>query len=107
MHSLLLVFSLQFGRGPGTVADAGWFAPDKAKHFFTSAFVQSVAFSGLRAARVGKTGSLVGATVVSGTVAVGKEWYDSRCGGDPSVKDLAADGAGILAASLLLGHTVR
>ena len=34
--------------------DDRWFARDKAKHFFTAAFVQSVAFSGLRATRVSR-----------------------------------------------------
>ena len=107
MHGLLLLFTIHFGRQPAAARDDGWFGADKAKHFFTSAFVQSVAYRGLRTARVGKTGSLIGATVVSGSIGLGKEWYDSRYGGDPSVRDLAADGAGILAASLVLGHTSR
>lgn len=105
MHGLLLVFTLRFGAAAPS-ADP-WFGADKAKHFFTSAFVQSVSYSALRSARVGKTGALIGATAVSASVGLGKEWYDARYGGDPSVRDLAADGAGILAATLLLVHTQR
>jgi uncharacterized protein YfiM (DUF2279 family) len=40
-------------------------------------------------------------------VSVGKELYDRRYGGDPSLKDLAWDGAGIVAASVLLRNTQR
>ena len=84
-----------------------WLAPDKAKHFFMAAFVQSGAFSGLRLAGIGRAGSLVGATAVASTVSVGKEVHDRCCGGDPSLKDLAWDGAGIVAASVLLRKTQR
>ena len=104
MPTIALLFTLHFGAAPS--ADR-WIAPDKAKHFFTSAFLQSVSFSVLRSARVGKTGALIGATALTATVGVGKELYDARFGGDPSFRDLTADGAGIVAASLLLAHTER
>lgn len=105
MHGLLLVFSLHFGRGPA-VSDP-WFAPDKAKHFFMAAFVQSASFSGLRFIGMSRSASLVGATAVSSAVSVGKELYDLEYGGDPSFKDLTWDGIGIVAASALLRHTHR
>jgi putative lipoprotein len=106
MHALALVFTLHFGRAGGTAGDA-WLSRDKAKHFFMSAFVQSASFSALRTTRLSRNGSLIGATIVSAGVGVGKELYDQRYGGDPSLKDLAADGAGILAATALLRHTER
>jgi len=46
MRGFLLLFSLHFGdEHPG---GDRWFATDKAKHFFTAAFVQSASFGGLR-----------------------------------------------------------
>jgi uncharacterized protein YfiM (DUF2279 family) len=102
MRGLLLLFTLHFSGAP---RGDSWFAADKAKHFFASAFVQSTSFSLLRAGGVGRRDALRGATVVSSAVAVGKELYDMRFGGDPSLKDLAWDGAGIAAATVLLRHT--
>lgn len=105
IHGLVFVLSFQLGRMRAE-ADP-WLAPDKAKHFFMAAFVQSASFSGLRFVGIGRTGSLVGATAVASTVSVGKELYDRRYGGDPSLKDLAWDGAGIVAATVLLRNTQR
>jgi uncharacterized protein YfiM (DUF2279 family) len=102
MHHVLLLFSLHFSAAPG--ADR-WFAADKAKHFFTSAFVQSASFSLLRGSGVGRHDALLGATAFSVAVGAGKELSDMRFGGDPSVKDLAWDGAGIAAMSVVLSHT--
>ncbi len=104
MPGFTLVLAFHLGSAVPAKPDDGWLSADKAKHFFTSAFVQSVAYSGLRTAAVSKKGSLVGATVVSAAVGVGKEVWDRKFGGDPSWRDLAADGAGILAASLVLRH---
>ena len=102
MRGVLLLFSLHFSAAPS--AD-GWFAADKAKHFFTSAFVQSASFSLLRASGVRRHDALLGATVFSAAVGVGKELSDMRFGGDPSLKDLAWDGAGIAAMTVVLSHT--
>lgn len=104
MPTIALLLTLHFG---SAASGDRWIAPDKARHFFTSAFLQSLSYSALRSARVGKTGALIGATAVTATVGIGKEVYDARFGGDPSVRDLTADGAGILAASLILAHTQR
>jgi uncharacterized protein YfiM (DUF2279 family) len=106
MHGLMLVLTLHVGRDDHPAGDR-WFAVDKAKHFATSAFVQSVAFSGLRVVGVGRMGALVGATAVTSAVSVGKEVHDRRSGGHVSGKDLAWDAAGLLAASLLLHRTER
>ena len=84
-----------------------WFSADKAKHFFTAAFVQSASFSALRTTGLSRRGSLVGATVLTSVVSVGKEVADKRLGGTPSGKDLAWDAAGMAAASALLHRTER
>lgn len=105
MRAFLLVFSLHVGGDHG--GGDHWFAADKAKHFFTAAFVQSVAFGAFRAAGATRAASLGGATAVSSLVSVGKELYDRRTGGDASAKDLVWDAAGIIAASVALNQTRR
>lgn len=105
MRGLLLVFSLH--GSPGARPDDGWLSADKVKHFLTSAFVQSLAYGSLRGVGASHGTALVGATVTTAAVGVGKELYDARTGGDPSVRDLAWDAAGAGAASLLLARTAR
>ncbi len=105
MRAFALIFTLHFGNG-GVAADR-WFGADKAKHFFMAAFVQSVTFSGFRTAGLGRNASLVGATITTAAVSVGKELYDARTGGDPSLKDLTWDAGGMLAAGVLLHRTPR
>lgn len=111
MRGFAFLIALHFGGGQGAPGAAGaadsWFGVDKAKHFFTSMFVQTAAFSALRTTGMSRQSSLIGATVVTAGIGVGKELYDRKYGGDPSARDLVADGAGILAASLLLSHTPR
>jgi len=84
-----------------------WLAPDKVKHFFTAAFVQSVAFGSLRAVRVGQGAALVGASAVTATASIGKEIWDAHGHGTPSARDLTWDAAGAGAATLLLLHTSK
>jgi putative lipoprotein len=105
MRGLLLVLSLN--GSSATRPDDGWFSADKVKHFLTSAFVQSLAYGSLRGAGAGHGAALVGATITTAAVGVGKEVYDARTGGDPSVRDLAWDAAGAGAVSLLLSHTAH
>jgi uncharacterized protein YfiM (DUF2279 family) len=105
MRALALVIAFHFA----PPADAGdrWFAPDKAKHFFMAAFVQSASYGALRLTGVHRRGALIGATVAASAVSVGKELYDREFGGDPSWKDLTWDAAGIAAATLVLRRTPR
>ena len=105
MRGLLLVLSLN--GGAGARADDGWFSADKAKHFLTSAFVQSISYGSLRGLGASHGAALVGASTTTALVGVGKEVYDARSGGDPSVRDLAWDAAGAGAVSLLLTRTAR
>ena len=88
------------------VADP-WFGTDKLKHFFLSFFVQSVAYSTLRATNVGHQSSLHGSGALAIGVGLGKELVDRRRTGLFSPRDLTWDAAGVGAASLLLERTSR
>lgn len=105
MRGLLLLFALHLGGAPKR--SDPWLSPDKAKHFFVSVFVESFAFSALRAAHVDRSASLVGAAAVSAGAGVGREIYDYYHPGTPSLKDLTWDAAGITAAAIVLHQTVR
>jgi uncharacterized protein YfiM (DUF2279 family) len=105
MRGFLLMFTLHFGEEHPT--GDRWFSSDKAKHFFTAAFVQSASFGGLRTIGVGKSWSLAGASLISSGFSVGKEIRDGRSGGTPSGKDLVWDVAGMIAASAVLNRTER
>lgn len=84
-----------------------WFAADKVKHFFLSAFIQSVSYSALRAADVPHGTALAGASVSTLAFGVGKEYRDWRGRGEFSVRDLGWDIAGGAAASVVLVKTQR
>lgn len=105
MRGLVLLLTLHVG-GVHSPRDR-WLGTDKAKHFFISAFVQSMSFSAIRSTGVSRNASLAGATLVTFSVGVGRELYDRRPGGVSSVKDAAWDAAGALAATALLLHTAR
>ncbi len=106
MRSLVLVLSL-WAPGGGGGGDS-WLSADKVKHFFMSAFVQSVSYSALRTARVSHDGALVGASALTLAVGVGKEIRDDRDARSEerfSVRDLAWDAAGAGAAAVLLSQS--
>lgn len=105
MKGFILVFSLNSG-AQGHSRDA-WFGPDKVKHFFTSAFVQSIAYGGLRRAGLESRGALTGASLSTAALGVGKELRDLSTHGEFSVRDLVWDAAGAGTASVLLVRTVR
>ena len=105
MRGLLLVFTL--GSAPRPAEGDSWLGADKVQHFFTSAFVQSLAYGSLRAAGVHHGAALAGATATTAAAGIGKELHDLRGRGDPSVKDLAWDAAGAGAATILLVRTAR
>jgi len=105
MRELMLVFSLS--AGPKEHPRDRWFGPDKLQHFFTSAFVQSVSYGGLRWAGVQHGPAIGAASGITAVAGVGKELYDRRVKGDFSVRDLVWDAAGAGSASVLLVRTVR
>ena len=83
----------------------GWFGTDKVKHFFMSAFVHSATFSIARSVGASNSTAQVTGAVATGIVGVGREVYDRRRGRIFSVKDLAWDAAGGVAAASLLSRT--
>ena len=103
MRGFLLVFSLH---GSPTPSD-GWFGRDKLQHFFSSAFVQSIAYGSLRGAGISHGAALAGASVTTAAVGVGKELRDRRVKGEFSSRDLVWDAAGAGSMTLLLTRTAR
>lgn len=98
--TLLLAVALD-----STPARQSWLGTDKIKHFFVSAFVQSVGYSASRAAGLGRAPSqAVGGGAVA-LVGVWKEVRDRRRGGAFSTADLVWDAAGAASAAALLNGT--
>lgn len=100
---LTLALALQAAAPP---ADH-WFGADKLKHFFVSAFTQTVAYSALQAVHVRHRPAMTGAVAVTAVVGVTKEFHDRRTTGLFSVRDLVWDAAGTGVAVVLLEHAVR
>ncbi len=74
----------------------GWFAADKADHFFTSAMLSCSAYLALRATHNDEPTALVSSLLGTLTVGIGKEVWDVFHPGTPSWKDLTADLLGTL-----------
>ncbi len=85
-----------------------WFGIDKIKHFFMSAFIESVTYSALQAAKANHRTAMAGAIGVTAAFGVGREIHDYK---NPknhfSVKDLSWDALGAGAGVVLLSHTIR
>lgn len=104
---MALILMLQL-HGPGDHPGGdSWFGADKVKHFFMGAFVQSVAYSAVRATGVSHGTSLAAASGVTAGVSVGKEVWDAHTGGTPSLRDITWDALGAGAATLVLQHSLR
>ncbi len=71
-----------------------WFGRDKMLHCVVSAAVQGATHAALRAGGADYRLASRTAGVVTLTVGIGKELWDRKHGGDPSLKDLAWDGIG-------------
>jgi uncharacterized protein YfiM (DUF2279 family) len=85
-----------------------WFSPDKIKHFFMSAFIESVTYSALQAARMNHRPALGSAIGVTLAIGVGREIHDRRTPGNIfSVRDLTWDAVGATAGAVLLSQTRR
>lgn len=56
----------------------------------------------VRVAGMGRAASFTLATALTAVAGIGKELRDARRGGDPSIRDLVADGAGIVAGTGLV-----
>lgn len=100
-----LVFLFFWSPGADSRAEDRWFGPDKVQHFAMSFFVQSATYAALRTT-TGHSAALAGASVATAAVGVSKELRDRRAT-HFSTRDLVWDGAGALAASVLLAQTGR
>ena len=109
MNQLLaLSFAVNLIYGQAAVVRDSWFSPDKIKHFFMSAFIESVTYSALQAARVNHRPALGGAIGVTLAIGVGREIHDKRTPGNIfSVRDLTWDVVGATAGAVLLSQTRR
>jgi uncharacterized protein YfiM (DUF2279 family) len=103
MRCIWLVFSLS----PAAFSGDRWLASDKVQHFFSSAFLQSFSYGALRTAGTPHGTALVGASITTAAVGVGKEVHDRRVKGEFSLRDLTWDAAGAGAATVLLVRTSR
>jgi uncharacterized protein YfiM (DUF2279 family) len=103
---LALVLSLA-AQPPHPPTPDRWFGADKLKHFFLSAFTQSVAFSGFQVAGVREDRALAAAWAVTATVSIAKEVHDRRSYGLFSYRDLCWDAAGAGVATLVLRRAVE
>ena len=82
-----------------------WFGVDKVKHLFVSAFVQSAAFAGARAANMSVSNAHAAAGVTTAIIGLGREVHDKRRNKPFSFKDLTWDAAGGAGAAALLNKT--
>lgn len=96
--ALLLLFPL---------AMDGWFGVDKMKHFFMSAFIQSLTYSSARAVGASHDGAYVSATAATVGFGLGREIYDGKVKRAFSYKDLVWDGAGLAAGMALVNNARR
>lgn len=106
LFSLTLAANLVFAQT--AVARDSWFGMDKIKHFFMSAFIESVSYSVLQAAHVKRRPALTGAIGVTAAIGVAREIHDKRTPGKWfSYQDLAWDAAGTAAGAVMLTHTIK
>jgi uncharacterized protein YfiM (DUF2279 family) len=80
---------------------------DKPKHFLLSFFVESVSFAAMQAAGANRTPAMTGSTIVTASVAIGREFHDRRTKGLFSFGDLLWDALGAGTAIVMLRHTYR
>ena len=103
---LCLAVNLVFAQA--AVARDSWFGIDKIKHFFMSAFIESVSYSALQAANVKRRPALGAAIGVSAAVGVAREIHDKRTPGKWfSYQDLTWDAFGIAAGAAVVTHTIK
>jgi uncharacterized protein YfiM (DUF2279 family) len=106
LFSLCLAANLVFAQT--AVARDSWFGIDKIKHFFMSAFIESVSYSVLQAAHVKRRPALTGAIGVTAAIGIAREIHDKRTPGNWfSYRDLTWDALGIGAGAAMLTHTTK
>ncbi len=84
--------------------DDAWFGADKVRHFALAGFTQAVGFSGATAVGLRQQPAILGASIVTAGVSIGKEVYDHARGRRASVRDLVWDALGATGWTLLLAR---
>jgi putative lipoprotein len=112
MNSLLgicLAINVFYGQTAAAQPHAdAWFGVDKIKHFFMSAFIESVSYSALQAAHARHRAAMTGAIGITLGLGLGREIHDMRTPENIfSVRDLTWDVLGTGAGAALLSHTIR
>ena len=94
-------------QGTRTPQRDSWFAYDKIKHYFVSAFIQSLTFGGLQYLGAHRNAAFAGSIGVTAAFGIGKEFHDKRIGEPFSLRDITWDAAGAATAIVMLRHTQR
>jgi Predicted periplasmic lipoprotein (DUF2279). len=81
--------------------------PDKVKHFFMSAFIESFGFAGMEWVGASRGAAIGTATAITAAAGVGREIHDKITKKLFSFGDLTWDAIGTGAALLLVSHTQR
>ena len=106
--ALVIVSNAAAAQGTRPPHPDPWFGIDKVKHFFMSAFINSVSYSALQAARVNHRSAMAGAIGITMAAGLGREIHDMRVPGNLfSVRDLTWDAIGTTAGAALAAHTIR
>jgi putative lipoprotein len=107
LFALSLGVNILYGQAAVARPDS-WFGVDKIKHFFISAFIESVSYSALQAAGVRHRTAMTGAIGITVGFGIGREIHDKRTPGNIfSVRDLTWDALGAGAGAVLLSHTIK
>jgi putative lipoprotein len=105
--SMCLAINLLYGQSAVVHTDP-WFGIDKIKHFFMSAFIESVSYSALQAMRVNHRVAMGGAIGITLGFGLAREIHDQRKPGNIfSIRDLTWDALGTGAGAALASHTIR
>jgi putative lipoprotein len=112
MNSLLgicLAINVLYGQAAAAQPHPdAWFGVDKIKHFFMSAFIESISYSALQAAHARHRTAMTGAIGITLGLGLAREIHDMRTPGNIfSVRDLTWDVLGTGAGAALLAHTIR
>jgi hypothetical protein len=104
-----LAFSLATG-GPNrpAVPDPDpWFGFDKLEHFAASLIIQNWAHITFRSRGASYAQASWGAAAVTATAGIGKELWDRGHHSDFSLRDLTADGVGLVAGAVMMRQIDR
>jgi len=105
--SICLAVNLIYGQAAVAHTDS-WFGIDKLKHFFMSAFIESVSYSALQVMGVKHRSAMGGAIGVTLGFGLARELHDRRMPGNIfSLRDLTWDALGTGAGAILSAHTIR